>query len=92
MVLLKIALVGTAIVALMVVAQNQRWPQRARVVGVCNAIPAPYSSADSRWYSCSEGVLSGYPSLEGDHCVKTGRVQAREVWRCDEVLVSLPGA
>ncbi len=91
MVLLKIALVGTAIVALMVVAQNQRWPQRAGIVGVCNAIPAPHSSADSRWYSCSEGLLSGYPSLGGDRCVTTGIVQAREVWQCDEALVSLPG-
>jgi hypothetical protein len=91
MVLLKIALVGTAIVALMVVAQNQRWPERARIVGVCSAIPSPHSSSDNRWYSCSEGLLSGYPSLAGDHCVATGVVQKREIWECDEALVSVPG-
>ena len=40
MVLQKMVLVGAMIVALMVVAQNQRWGERARMVGVC-AVTGP---------------------------------------------------
>jgi hypothetical protein len=92
MVLLKIAMAGAAIVALMFVAQNQRWPQRAGVVGVCTGTPAPPSQPGGAWYACTQGILSGFPNLEADACDSLGIVGKHEIWRCTAPLVSLPGA
>ena len=88
----KIFLVGAAIVGLMVTAQNQRWPQRVGFVGVCVATGAPSSSSGGYWYVCKQGIINGFPNLEGDHCDSIGLVSHREVWQCDRQLVSLPGA
>jgi hypothetical protein len=92
MILLKIAMVGVAIAAMMAVARDQRWPQRAGVVGVCMATPAPTPKSDGTWYACKEGILSGFPNLAADTCTTSGIVSRHEIWHCDAPLVSVPGA
>ena len=87
----RIAFVGIAIVALMVVARNQQWAQRAGVTGHCTATQAPASQPSGAWYVCKQGVLTGFPSLEGDSCFSAGLVQHQEVWQCPEPLVATPG-
>ena len=44
MVLVKIAMVGVAIVVLMAVAKDQNWAQRAGLTGTCHAVGAPTSA------------------------------------------------
>ena len=74
MVLLKIVLVGVAIVALMVVAQDQRWPQRAGVVGVCTATPAAAIGAGRLLVRLqARGSSTAIPNLEADRCVNDRR-------------------
>jgi hypothetical protein len=92
MVVLKIVLAGAAIVALMLIAQAERWPQRAGFVGVCTPTPAARSASGGYWYACKEGIINGYPNLEADRCVSEGVTSKREIWQCDVVLDSLPGA
>ena len=92
MILIKIAMVGVAIAAMMGVARDQRWPQRAGVVGVCLTTPAPHTKPDGAWYACSQGLMNGFPNLEADSCSSAGIVSHREIWNCDVPLVSLPGA
>ena len=91
MVLVKIAMVGVAIAVLMGVAQNQRWPQRAGVVGRCVVTQPLSSSPDGTWYTCKQGILTGFPNLEVDSCRSAGIVRHQEVWTCTAPLVSLPG-
>ncbi len=92
MTMMKIVLAGVAIVAFMVVAQHQRWPQKVGVVGVCGTTAAPSSAPSGSWYACKEGIVNGFPNLEADHCSNLGIVQRREIWQCDVPLTSLPGA
>ena len=92
MTIMKIVLAGVAIVVLMVVAQDQRWPQRVGVIGACAATAAPVSAPGGYWYACKEGIANGFPRLEVDHCTSIGTVQRREIWQCDVPPVSLPGA
>ena len=89
---MRIVLVGAAIVVLMVVAQDRRWPQKVGAVGVCTAVGAPPSVPTGSWYACKEGLINGFPNLEADQCKSFGLVQSREVWRCDVPLESPPGA
>jgi len=91
MVLVKIAAVGAALIALMAVAQNQRWPQRAGVVGACVATQPPAYQQTGAWYACTQGILTSFPSLGGESCDSIGFVRDKEIWRCDAPLVSLPG-
>jgi len=91
MVVLKIVLTGVAIVALMLIAQDQRWPQRVGFVGVCTPTPAARSAPSGYWYACKEGIINGYPNLEADRCVNKGVTRKREIWQCDVALDSLPG-
>ncbi len=92
MTLIKIAMVGLAIAAMMGVARNQRWFERAGVVGVCMATPAPYGETGDSWYACKEGILNGFPNLKADYCSTQEVVANREIWRCTVPLSSLPGA
>jgi hypothetical protein len=92
MVIAKIVLTGVAIVVLMAVAQDRRWPQKAGVVGVCGPSAAPLSAPSGYWYTCKEGLVNGFPNLEADQCTRFGIVQRREIWHCDTPLGSLPGA
>ena len=92
MIILKIAMVGVAIVALMAVARDQRWFERSGVVGTCYMTPAPRSEPGGSWYACKQGLLSGFPNLEADTCSSAGVVSHQEIWRCTRPLASLPGA
>jgi hypothetical protein len=92
MVLVKILMVGVAVAVLMGVAQAKHWPQRAGVVGRCTVINQPSSGGGGTWYSCKQGILNGFPALEGDSCQSKGLVQHREIWACPAPLASLPGS
>ncbi len=92
MIFVKIAMVGVAIVVMMVVARDQRWPQRSGVIGVCASTTPLRSAPDAIWYACTEGVLTGFPNLEADSCTSDGIYSHHEVWHCDKLLGSLPGA
>lgn len=87
----KIALIAVAIVALMVVARDQRWAARAGVTGNCVSTPPPSSEPAGAWYACKQGVLTGFPALEGDGCDSIKIVMHEEIWRCPAPLVSTPG-
>ncbi len=86
MIILKIAMVGVAIVALMAVARDQRWFERSGVVGTCYTTPAPRSEPGGSWYACKQGLLSGFPNLEADTCSSAGVVSHQEIWRCSRPL------
>ena len=92
MTIIRIVLAGVAIVVLMAVAQDQRWPQKVGVVGVCSATAAPSSAPSGFWYSCEQGLVNGFPNLEADRCSNIAIVQDREIWQCDAPVESLPGA
>ena len=87
----KIALIAIAVVALMVVARDQRWAARAGVTGNCVATQPPSTEPAGSWYACKQGVLTGFPALESDGCDSEGIVMHEEVWRCPAPLVSTPG-
>lgn len=87
----KIAFVAVAIAAVMVVARDQRWAERAGVTGSCTATQAPSADGSGAWYVCKQGVLTGFPSLVGQGCEATGVVIHQEVWHCAAPLVSQPG-
>lgn len=91
MILLKIAMVGVAIAAMLGIAHNQRWFERAGVVGRCYATPALHAQSDNTWYACKQGILTGFPNLKADSCSREGIVADQEIWRCDAPLTSLPG-
>jgi len=86
----KIGFVLIALVALMVVARDQRWAQRAGVTGHCIATQDPAFQPDGAWYACKQG-LTGFPNLEGDGCDSQWIVSHREVWKCPAPLTSTPG-
>ena len=90
MVLVKIAMVGIAIVILMAVAKDQKWAQRAGLTGTCHTVRAPTSTPEGAWYACKQGILTSFPSLDSQACESVGILQHQEVWRCEQVLVSLP--
>lgn len=92
MTLLKIAMTGVVIFALMAVARDQRWPERAGVVGTCYPTQAPRANPGGAWYACKQGLLNGFPNLELDRCSSAGIVAHQEVWRCTVPLASVPGS
>jgi hypothetical protein len=92
MVLVKIAMVGIAIAAILVFARDQRWFERSGVVGRCNATTVAGMNPDAILYACRQGILNGFPNLPADECSREGIVAHQEVWRCSVQLVSLPGA
>ena len=92
MVLTKIVLMGVLVVAVMLVAQSQRWAERSGLVGTCITTAAPRASPGGTWYACQQGLLNSYPNLEMDGCSSAGIVQHRQIWRCDFPVASLPSA
>lgn len=84
MVLVKIVLVGMFVAAMLAVAKNQQWFERAGLVSSCIAVPLPAGQAPGgSWYLCSEGVMTGFPQLERDNCQSSGFIGKKELWRCD---------
>jgi hypothetical protein len=85
MVFVKIILVCVAIVGTLAVAQRQHWFEQAGFVGGCSLAPTPPGEF-GQWWSCKEGVLTGYPSLIRDNCSLKVVTGARQVWRCPQPI------
>jgi hypothetical protein len=89
--MLRILFVGAAIVAVFVFAKRDHWLERAGVVGSCQLTQAP-SGDTAQWWSCKEGLMSGYPILTQEHCDSHDVVARRELWRCPTPLTQVPGS
>ena len=90
--LLKILLVGAFVAVMLAVARDQQWFERSGVLGRCSMVGAPLGQRpEGAWYLCSEGIMTGFPALEGDGCDSVGFVAKKEVWRCPAALESVPG-
>jgi hypothetical protein len=88
--MLRIFFVGAAIIAALVFAQRDHWFQRAGLVGTCRLAQPPYGDT-AQWWSCREGIITGYPVLTRNACDEEGFVLNREIWRCPTPLESAPG-
>jgi hypothetical protein len=88
--MLRIFFVGAAIIAVFIAAKREHWLERAGLVGTCRIVQAPYGDT-AQWWSCREGIISGYPVLTRDQCDSKGFVAAREIWRCPTPLSQAPG-
>ena len=89
--MLRIFLVGAAIVTVFVFAKRDHWLERAGLVGTCEIISAPAGDT-GQWWSCKEGLVSGYPMLTQENCDSREVVAKRELWRCPTPLTQVPGA
>jgi hypothetical protein len=87
----KFAFVAVALIAVMVVARDQNWAGRVGVTGSCTQTQPPSNGSEETWYACKQGILTGFPSLEGQSCDDAGVVLHQQVWHCTEPLVSTPG-
>ena len=89
--MLRILIVGVAIAAALVVAKRDHWVERAGLVGTCR-LAQPLTPRDTaQWWSCRQGVLTGFPVLTRHDCDEHGIVLGRELWRCATPLESAPG-
>lgn len=93
MVLFKIALVGAALAAALVLLKQQHVFQRAGIIGSCEVVAAPAGESEQggQWWSCSEGALTGFPSLTRDSCTRQLATGGREYWHCPAPLERPPG-
>lgn len=92
MVLVKILVVLAVLIGGLVLLQEQKVFARAGLTGGCELVGAPVADApDAQWWSCREGVLTGYPSLTKDHCDLRFLPPRRQVWRCP-TPIEQPGA
>lgn len=86
----RLILVGALLIAGLVYVKQERVLARIGLVGTCVTIPPPADLAAKheapQWWSCSEGVLAGYPSLELKSCDTTGIYGQREIWYCPESI------
>ncbi len=90
--MLRILFVGAAIVAALVVAKRDHWFERAGLVGNCRLTRPLYTNDTAQWWSCRQGLLTGYPVLTRQQCDSQGFMLNREVWRCTTPLETAPGA
>ena len=84
LVLIKVVMVGAAIALMMGIARDQRWFERAGVVGACVTTPAPSSDPGGAWYACQEGVMTGFPNLEGNACTSAKNRDLHSAARSEE--------
>jgi hypothetical protein len=84
----KIVVVAVLVVAALALGQRQHVYEDWGVVGSCEPVRAP-AGDDGAWYACSEGLLTGYPSLIGDQCEYESRARGYEYWRCPAPLARL---
>jgi hypothetical protein len=90
--MLRIVIVGLAIAAALFAAKRDRWFERAGLVGNCRQTQPGYVNDTAQWWSCRQGLITGYPILTRQQCDSTGFVLNRELWRCTTPLESQPGA
>ena len=83
MVIIKIGLVAAAIAAVLIVARQQMWFERAGLLADCQQVAAPKGTPlGGQWWSCKEGALSGLPNLAADNCQSKGIRGNTETWWC----------
>ena len=83
--MLKLAIVGVAVVLAMVAVKDGRIPRLAGLVGSCSAVIAPLGE-EGAWQACRPGRLEGRPDLSRHACTSHGIVAEIEVWRCPAVI------
>jgi hypothetical protein len=89
--MLRILIVGVAIAAALAVAKRDHWVERAGLVGTCRLAQSLYPNDTAQWWSCRQGLITGYPVLTRQQCDSTGFVLKREYWRCPTPLETTPG-
>ena len=90
MVLMRIALIGVVVVAVLGVAKHEQWFERAGVTGRCALIATP-TGQTGQWWTCRQGILTGFPNMPADRCQTDGYAGERQVWRCANPVTSAPG-
>jgi hypothetical protein len=90
--MLRIIIVGVAIAAALFAAKRDRWFERAGLVGNCHLTQPGYIGDTAQWWSCRQGLITGYPVLARQQCDSTGFVLNRELWRCTVPIETAPGA
>ena len=78
--LLKIVVVLVVAVGALMLAQRQDVIHEWGIVGSCEAVRAPIDGY--QWYACTEGLLTGYPSLVGDQVQVRPTQTGYEYWSC----------
>ncbi|MFN8224717.1 MAG: hypothetical protein U0R50_15895 [Gaiellales bacterium] len=87
MVFVKIAAVVALIIGGLAYAKQQHYYEKIGVVGGCDLSAAPIiDNASAQWWSCHEGMLTGYPTLTRDNCRLYTVTQTRQLWRCPEAI------
>ena len=90
--MLRIFLVGVAIVTVFVFAKRDHWLEQGGLVGSCEITRSPTGRDTAQWWSCKEGLVSGYPMLTQENCDSQGVTSKRELWICPTPLTAVPGA
>lgn len=89
--MLRILIVGAAIATALVVAKRDHWFERAGLVGTCKQTQSVYLNDTAQWWSCRQGLITGYPVLTRQSCDSSGFLLNRELWRCPTPLETSPG-
>ncbi len=89
MVLLRIVLVGAAVIGVLALAKQQDWYERAGVTGHCTIAAAP-AGETGQWWVCHQGLLTGFPTMPEDHCDVTGYVGGDQLWQCTTPINAAP--
>ena len=79
--LVKIVLAALVVAVALVFAQREDVVHQWGVAGSCEGVRAPVDDGNA-WYACTEGLLTGYPSLVGDQCTYQSRASGYEYWSC----------
>jgi hypothetical protein len=79
--LVKIVVFAALVGVGLFVAKEERLFEKAGLVGHCQVVRAP-AGDDGEWHACSEGLMSGFPSLVKDSCTREIRRNEYEYWRC----------
>lgn len=77
----KIFIGLVVIVAMLAIARQENMLEQWGVTGSCTPVRSP-SGDPGAWYRCSEGLVTGFPSLIGDQCTYELRAKGFEYWRC----------
>ena len=76
----KIVVVVMLVAAVLVVAQQKGVLDKSGIVGSCEVVQSPAGDR-SEWRACSEGILTGHPSLVADCTFQLSR-RGYQYWRC----------
>lgn len=87
MIFAKIAAVLAILIGSLVVLQEQHVFEKLGVTGGCEVVRAPIADKpDAQWWSCWEGLLTGYPTLVKNNCELRYVPKSRQVWRCPNAI------